>query len=69
MNTIKLIPANLTAENFSQFGEVLSIENQEFVTINDGYANKYADLAKIDTQEEQGETTTRKGVLPLGINV
>tara|TARA_B100000470_G_scaffold155523_1_gene121348 strand:+ start:196 stop:717 length:522 start_codon:yes stop_codon:yes gene_type:complete len=74
MNTIKLIPANLTAENFSQFGEVLSIENQEFVTINDGYANKYADLAKIDTQEEQGETSVhifvaKKRLFPLQITM
>ena len=74
MNTVKLIPANLTAENFSQFGEVLSIENQEFVTINDGYANKYADLAKIDTQEEQGETSVhifvaKKRLFPLQITM
>ena len=74
MNTIKLIPVNLTAENFSQFGEVLSIENKEFVTINDGYAKKYADLAKIDTQEEQGETSVhifvaKKRLFPLQITM
>ena len=57
MNTIKLTPEPLTPENFSQFGEVISIENKAFITINDGYANKYADLAKIDTQEENGETS------------
>jgi ureidoglycolate lyase len=74
MNTIKLIPVHLTAENFSQFGEVLSIENKEFVTINDGYAKKYADLAKIDTQEEQGETSVhifvaKKRLFPLQITM
>ena len=74
MNTIKLIPVNLTAENFSQFGEVLSIENKEFATINDGYAKKYADLAKIDTQEEQGETSVhifvaKKRLFPLQITM
>ena len=57
MNKIKLTPEKLTTENFSQFGEVISIENKEFITINDGYANKYADLAQVDTQEENGQTS------------
>ena len=57
MNKIKLTLEKLTTENFSQFGEVISIENKEFITINDGYANKYADLAQVDTQEENGQTS------------
>ena len=54
---MKLTPEKLTTENFSQFGEVISIENKEFITINDGYANKYADLAEVDTQEKNGQTS------------
>jgi ureidoglycolate lyase len=74
MNTIKLTPEKLTAEKFSPFGEVLSIENKEFITINDGYANKYPDLAKIDTQEENGETSVhifvaKKRPFPLQITM
>ena len=57
MTTINLTPEPLTAENFNQFGDVLSIENKDSITINDGFANKFADLAKIDTQEEGGETS------------
>ena len=55
MTTINLTPEPLTAENFNQFGDVLSIENKDSITINDGFANKFADLAKIDTQEEGAE--------------
>ena len=74
MNTIKLTPEPLTPENFSQFGDVISIEDRAFITINDGYANKYADLAKIDTQEENGETSVhifvaKKRELPLHISM
>ena len=54
MNKIKLTPEKLTTENFSQFGQVISIENKDFITINNGYAKKYPDLAQVDTQEENG---------------
>ena len=74
MNKIKLTLEKLTTENFSQFGEVISIENKEFITINDGYANKYADLAQVDTQEHGGMTTVhiyvaKKRQFPLQINM
>ena len=74
MNTIKLTPEKLTTKNFSQFGEVISIENNEFITINDGYAKKYADLAQIDTQEQNGQTSVhifvaKKRQFPLQITM
>jgi ureidoglycolate lyase len=57
MNNLILTPEKLTAENFSQFGQVISREQKEFLTINNGYAKKYPDLATIDTQENGGTTT------------
>ena len=51
MNNLILTPEILTAENFSQFGQVISREQKDFLTINNGYAKKYPDLATIDTQE------------------
>ena len=74
MTTINLTPELLTAENFNQFGDVLSIENKDSITINDGFANKFADLAKIDTQEEGGETSVhifvaKKRQFPLQITM
>ena len=57
MNNLILTPETLTAENFSQFGQVISREQKDFLTINNGYAKKYPDLATIDTQEDVGTTT------------
>jgi len=57
MQNIKLIPEKLTAENFANFGEVVTIQSKESRTINDGYAEKYADIASLDTSEEQGQTS------------
>ena len=57
MNNLTLTPEALTTENFSPFGQVISCENTDHTTINDGYAEKYADLALIDTKEDQGSTS------------
>jgi len=59
MNKLTLTPQKLTAENFSQFGEVISCENKDYLAINDGYAKKYPDLATIDTQEDGGNTAVK----------
>ena len=57
MQNIKLIPEKLTVENFANFGEVVTIQSKESRTINDGYAEKYADIASLDTSEDQGQTS------------
>ena len=74
MNNLILTPEILTVENFSQFGQVISLEQKDFLTINDGYAKKYPDLATIDTQEYIGTTTVhiyvaKKRQFPLQINM
>ena len=72
MNNLILTPEILTAENFSQFGQVISLEQKDFLTINNGYAKKYP--ATIDTQEHGGMTTVhiyvaKKRQFPLQINM
>jgi len=74
MNTLTLTPEALTTENFSPFGQVISCENIDHTTINEGYAEKYADLALIDTQEDQGSTgvhifVAKKRQFPLQITM
>ena len=74
MNNLILTPEILTAENFSQFGQVISLEQKDFLTINNGYAKKYPDLATIDTQEHGGTTTVhiyvaKQRQFPLQINM
>ena len=57
MQNRRLSPEKLTAENFSDFGEVVSIESKESKTINDGFAEKFSDIATLDTLEEKGQTS------------
>ena len=52
---IKPIP--MTKENFSMFGDMISTENIKPIEINNGYANRFDDIAKIDTANNNGETT------------
>ena len=57
MKTIALKPQKLTPEGFSQFGEVVSAVSNDFFTINNGFARKYANLANVDTSAENGRTS------------
>ena len=74
MNKLILTPKKLTADSFSQFGQVISCENKDYEIINDGYAKKYPDLAEIDTQEDSGKTAlyifiAKKRLFPLKIEM
>ena len=74
MNTLKLTPEVLTADNFQLFGEVLSTENKESIAINDGFASKFPDIVKLDTKEAEGETSVhifvaKKRQFPLQITM
>ena len=57
MRHIKLTPEELTEENFADFGEVVSIQSKQSKTINNGFAEKFTDIASLDTKEEQGHTS------------
>ena len=56
---MKLIvePKPITKENFSKFGDMITTENIKPLEINNGYAKRFDDIAKIDTSNENGETT------------
>ena len=55
METI-IVPTKITKENFSEFGEVISVEKVIPIGINDGFAKRYDDLANINTVKDQGKT-------------
>jgi ureidoglycolate lyase len=57
MRHIKLTPEELTEENFADFGEVVSIQSKQSKTINNGFAEKFTDIASLDTKEDQGQTS------------
>jgi ureidoglycolate lyase len=44
----------LTADAFSAFGDVIEIEGSAAITINQGFAQKYVDQAKVDVALENG---------------
>ena len=52
---IKPIP--ITSENFSKFGDMITTENIKPLEINNGYAKRFDEIAKLDTSSENGETT------------
>jgi ureidoglycolate lyase len=47
----------LTRESFARFGDVIEATGREHFTINQGNAERFNDLARIDTAGEGGETT------------
>ena len=53
--TIKPIP--ITKENFSKYGDVISIKDIKPLEINNGYAKRYDCIANLNTSNDNGETT------------
>ena len=48
---------NLTSENFAQFGDVIEVtDTANHFSINDGFAERYHDLANIDVNDDNGRT-------------
>jgi len=50
-------PKPINKENFSKFGDMITTENIRPVEINNGYAKRFDDIAKVDTSNNNGETT------------
>ena len=49
-------PIPITKENFSKFGQLITTENIKPLEINNGYAKRFDEVAKLDTSNENGET-------------
>jgi len=57
INNIQIIPKTLTRENFIQFGDVIEVNDKsKNFSINDGYTQRYHDLADVDVTQENGRT-------------
>jgi ureidoglycolate lyase len=58
MEDNKLItPELLTRENFAPFGDVIEVnDNAKNFSINDGFTQRYHDLAAVDVTQENGRT-------------
>ena len=56
MNTL-IKPKALTRENFANFGDLIEVSSQaKNFSINDGYTQRYHDLADVDVTENNGRT-------------
>ena len=49
-------PTEITRENFSAYGDLISSDSIKPININSGYAKRFDDLAKINTSKDKGET-------------
>ena len=56
---MKLIvePKPITKENFSKFGDMITTDDIKPLEINNGYAKRFDNIAKIDTSSDNGQTT------------
>lgn len=53
---MKLVAKKLTKENFAAFGDVISVgASENNFSINDGYTQRYHDLASIDVEDQNGK--------------
>jgi ureidoglycolate lyase len=56
-NNKYLIPKVLTRENFTRFGDVIEVHDKaKNFSINDGFTQRYHDLAEVDVTQENGRT-------------
>ena len=56
--TEKIIrPKLINKENFKKFGDMITTKDIKPLEINNGYAKRYDDIAKLDTKKDNGETT------------
>ncbi|WDE01360.1 ureidoglycolate lyase [Thalassomonas actiniarum] len=55
--TEQIVPKILTSEAFAPFGDVIEVdEDRQHFTINDGFTERYHDLATVDVEKNNGRT-------------
>ena len=69
-----ITPKPITKENFSKFGDLITTKDIEPITINDGYAKRFDNIAKLDTSKENGKTTISifsalKRIFPMKVHM
>ena len=67
-------PKPITKENFKKFGDMITTKDIKPIEINDGYAKRYDEIAKLDTKKDNGESTISifsalKRSFPIKINM
>ena len=67
-------PKKINSKNFKKFGDLISTRNRKPIKINNGYANRYDNLCKINTSAKNGSTTVsifsaKKRRFPMNIKM
>ncbi len=57
MKNLKIKPKLITRANFKKFGDMITTADIKPLEINNGYAKRYDDIAKLDTKKENGDST------------
>ena len=50
-------PKPISKENFSKFGDVISIKDINSIDVNKDYAKRYDNIGNLNTSKDNGETT------------
>ncbi len=71
---MKILPRPLTRESFAAYGDVIEMRGEPDFLINEGAAQRFHDLARIDVNESGGRAIvsmvkTRPVALPLDIKM
>ena len=67
-------PKKITSKNFKKFGDLISTKKIKPIRINNGYANRYDNLCRINTSIKNGSTimsifSAKKRKFPMNINM
>ena len=54
---ISITPKNITKNNFSKFGDMITTDGINPIEINEGFAKRFDGIANLDTSKDNGETT------------
>ena len=67
-------PKKINGKNFKKFGDLISTRKRRPIKINNGYANRYDNLCKINTSTKNGNTivsifSAKKRKFPMNIKM
>ena len=67
-------PKKINGKNFRKFGDLISTRKKKPIKINNGYANRYDNLCKINTSTKNGNTivsifSAKKRKFPMNIKM
>ena len=67
-------PKKINGKNFKKFGDLISTRKRRPIKINNGYANRYDNLCKINTSTKNGNTiisifSAKKRSFPMNIEM